>query len=112
MSVEAEPTVTAAAPVQPTPGGWAPMRYADFRRLWLGQFTSNVGSWMQTVAAQPSQVDAFLALTGQLRRMRRRTGAVHWHLHRDVDDPSRFTEDVHRRDLGEPRAPARARRAR
>ncbi len=28
------------------------MRYADFRRLWLAQFTSNVGSWMQTVAAQ------------------------------------------------------------
>ncbi len=52
MSAEAEPTVTAAAPAQPTPGGWAPMRYADFRRLWLAQFTSNVGSWMQTVAAQ------------------------------------------------------------
>ena len=28
------------------------MRYADFRRLWLAQFTSNIGSWMQTVAAQ------------------------------------------------------------
>ena len=33
-------------------GGWEPLRYADFRRLWLAQFTSNVGSWMQTVAAQ------------------------------------------------------------
>src|ERR1700678_1429945 len=38
---------------QPKPaGGWAPLRYPDFRRLWLAQFTSNIGSWMQTVAAQ------------------------------------------------------------
>ncbi|HTW12686.1 MAG TPA: MFS transporter [Solirubrobacteraceae bacterium] len=33
-------------------GGWAPLGYPDFCRLWLAQFTSNVGSWMQTVAAQ------------------------------------------------------------
>jgi len=33
-------------------GGWAPLRHPDYRRLWLAQFTSNVGSWMQTVAAQ------------------------------------------------------------
>lgn len=32
--------------------GWTPLRYPDFQRLWLGQFGSNVGSWMQTVAAQ------------------------------------------------------------
>ncbi len=32
--------------------GWSPLRYDDFRRLWSAQFTSNVGSWMQTVAAQ------------------------------------------------------------
>src|ERR1700689_1344796 len=32
--------------------GWAPLRSPDFRRLWSAQFTSNVGSWMQTVAAQ------------------------------------------------------------
>src|ERR1700678_3185485 len=38
---------------QPKPaGGWAPLRYPDFRRLWLAQFTSNIGSWMQTVGAQ------------------------------------------------------------
>jgi MFS family permease len=43
---------TPAVPAAPTPGGWAPMHYADFRRLWLAQFTSNIGSWMQTVAAQ------------------------------------------------------------
>src|ERR1700679_1755390 len=35
-----------------TGGGWAPLRHPDYRRLWLAQFTSNVGSWMQTVAAQ------------------------------------------------------------
>ena len=33
-------------------GGWAPLRHPDFRRLWAAQFTSNIGSWMQTVAAQ------------------------------------------------------------
>jgi MFS family permease len=32
--------------------GWAPLRYREFRRWWLAQLTSNVGSWMQTVAAQ------------------------------------------------------------
>jgi MFS family permease len=32
--------------------GWAPMRAPVFRRLWTAQFLSNVGSWMQTVAAQ------------------------------------------------------------
>jgi MFS family permease len=36
-----------------TPGsGWSPLRFAAFRRWWLAQLTSNVGSWMQTVAAQ------------------------------------------------------------
>ncbi len=34
------------------PGGFAPLRHATFRRLWLAQFTSNVGGWMQTVGAQ------------------------------------------------------------
>jgi MFS family permease len=49
----------APAPGTPAPppapehgGGWAPLRHPDFRRLWSAQFTSNVGSWMQTVAAQ------------------------------------------------------------
>ena len=34
------------------PSGWAPLRTPAFRRLWTAQFVSNVGSWMQTVAAQ------------------------------------------------------------
>jgi MFS family permease len=32
--------------------GWSPLRYGDFRRWWLANLVSNVGSWMQTVAAQ------------------------------------------------------------
>ncbi|WP_333776206.1 MFS transporter [Streptomyces sp. IBSBF 3136] len=31
---------------------WAPLRRRVFRSLWLAQLVSNVGSWMQTVAAQ------------------------------------------------------------
>jgi quinol monooxygenase YgiN len=40
----------------------------------------------------PGQADAFLALGSELRRVRRRTGAVHWHLHRDLADGDRFEE--------------------
>src|SRR5271156_6837459 len=38
--------------VRSSGSGWAPMREPDFRRLWSAQFVSNIGSWMQTVAAQ------------------------------------------------------------
>jgi MFS family permease len=34
------------------PGGFAPLRHPTFRRLWVAQFISNVGGWMQTVGAQ------------------------------------------------------------
>jgi MFS family permease len=50
LSTQAQPGAAATAPKEA--GGWAPLRYPDFRRLWLAQFTSNIGSWMQTVAAQ------------------------------------------------------------
>jgi Transmembrane secretion effector len=36
--------------------------------------------------------DEFLERGGDLRRMRRRTGAVHWHLQRDVAEADHFTE--------------------
>jgi MFS family permease len=37
----------------PTAGSaWAPFRHRMFAAMWGAQFTSNVGSWMQTVAAQ------------------------------------------------------------
>jgi Transmembrane secretion effector len=35
---------------------------------------------------------AFLDAAIDLRRVRRRTGAQHWHLHRDVADPCYFEE--------------------
>jgi MFS family permease len=31
---------------------WAPFRHRLFAAMWAGQFVSNIGSWMQTVAAQ------------------------------------------------------------
>src|SRR3954471_4309805 len=37
-----------AAPVS----AWAPLRIRLYRALWIAQLTSNVGTWMQTVAAQ------------------------------------------------------------
>jgi MFS family permease len=37
---------------------WAPLRYFPvFRALWIAQFASNVGTWMQTVGAQWLLVD-------------------------------------------------------
>jgi MFS family permease len=36
----------------PRPSPWTPLRYRTFRALWLAQLGSNLGSWMQTVAAQ------------------------------------------------------------
>ena len=31
---------------------WAPLAFTMFRALWIAQFASNVGTWMQTVGAQ------------------------------------------------------------
>jgi MFS family permease len=31
---------------------WAPFRHRMFAAMWSAQFVSNIGSWMQTVAAQ------------------------------------------------------------
>src|SRR6202042_3152854 len=41
-----------APPGERRESGWAPLRAPGFRRLWTAQFVSNIGSWMQTVAAQ------------------------------------------------------------
>jgi Transmembrane secretion effector len=43
-------------------------------------------------ALAPGNADAFLAVAGDLRRLRRRTGAVRWHLHRDIGDSDLFVE--------------------
>ncbi|MCV7152085.1 MFS transporter [Mycolicibacterium pyrenivorans] len=40
--------MTTAAPVST----WAPLRSPVFRALWIAQFVSNLGTWMQTVGAQ------------------------------------------------------------
>jgi MFS family permease len=45
-----------------------------------------------TYRLAPGQADAFLAQAADLRRARRRTGAIHWHLHRGIEDPDRFEE--------------------
>jgi len=39
---------TAATPASP----WSPFRHRLFAAMWGGQFVSNIGSWMQTVAEQ------------------------------------------------------------
>jgi MFS family permease len=41
------------------PSAWAPLRwYPIFRALWIAQFASNVGTWMQTVGAQWLLIDS------------------------------------------------------
>src|SRR5919202_4095332 len=41
------------APAPPAPASaWAPWRIRLYRVLWIAQLASNVGTWMQTVAAQ------------------------------------------------------------
>jgi MFS family permease len=53
-SSSGEATVAAnpATPADDDGSGWSPLRFKDFRRWWLANLTSNVGSWMQTIAAQ------------------------------------------------------------
>jgi predicted MFS family arabinose efflux permease len=42
----------ATAPKQAAPSAWSPFRHRPFAAMWGAQFISNIGSWMQTVAAQ------------------------------------------------------------
>ncbi|WNG44021.1 MFS transporter [Archangium minus] len=46
-----EAGVTAAAPPAPAVGAWEPLRHPEFRALWLATLTSNIGTWVQDVAA-------------------------------------------------------------
>jgi MFS family permease len=51
------PTPETAPAARPA-SAWAPIRYYPiFRALWIAQFASNVGTWMQTVGAQWLLVD-------------------------------------------------------
>jgi hypothetical protein len=45
-----------------------------------------------TWAVQPESLDEFLELAGELRRLRRRTGAGSWRLYRQADDPHELLE--------------------
>jgi MFS family permease len=50
-----QPGAAAAAPAAAAPApasAWSPFRHRLFAAMWGAQFVSNVGSWMQTVAAQ------------------------------------------------------------
>ena len=48
---EPPPTV-APAMAAAAPSAWSPFRHRLFAAMWGAQFVSNIGSWMQTVAAQ------------------------------------------------------------
>jgi predicted MFS family arabinose efflux permease/quinol monooxygenase YgiN len=49
---------TAASRGAPPASAWAPLRESPvFRALWIAQFASNVGTWMQTVGAQWLLID-------------------------------------------------------
>ena len=47
-----EPGGAATGGSAPRASAWAPFRHRLFAAMWGAQFVSNVGSWMQTVAAQ------------------------------------------------------------
>jgi hypothetical protein len=44
-------TVSGARDAGPTGSPWEPLRFRVFRMLWLAALVSNIGSWMQLVAA-------------------------------------------------------------
>lgn len=44
--------MTTAKAAAQTASTWAPLRSPIFRALWIAQFVSNLGTWMQTVGAQ------------------------------------------------------------
>jgi MFS family permease len=52
------PPTPETGPAPRPESAWAPIRYYPiFRALWIAQFASNVGTWMQTVGAQWLLVD-------------------------------------------------------
>ncbi|HXZ74958.1 MAG TPA: MFS transporter [Streptosporangiaceae bacterium] len=50
MSNEPGPT-TAATGQPPRVSAWAPLRHPVYRMLWLAQFVSNIGTFMQGIGA-------------------------------------------------------------
>ena len=47
-----QPSAEAAGDPAAPVSAWAPFRHREYAAMWSGQFVSNIGSWMQTVAAQ------------------------------------------------------------
>ena len=47
-NAEAPPLTSGPSPVT---SSWTPLRHAMFRALWIASLASNVGTWMQSVAA-------------------------------------------------------------
>ena len=53
MTVPSHPGAVAADSGRGSPvSAWSPFRHRMFAAMWSAQFVSNIGSWMQTVAAQ------------------------------------------------------------
>ena len=49
--------MASAGPTADTTSTWTPFRSPVYRALWIAQFVSNLGTWMQTVGAQWMLVD-------------------------------------------------------
>ena len=52
MAVPSSSTGPNSAAPSSTSSAWAPLAARTFRALWLAQFASNVGTWVQSVGAQ------------------------------------------------------------
>ena len=49
--------MAAPPPARASLSAWAPLASPVYRALWIAQFVSNLGTWMQTVGAQWMLVD-------------------------------------------------------
>src|SRR5271156_4196894 len=57
VAPDGSPAASHGSPAAPHGGpaassAWSPFRHRLFALMWGGQFVSNIGGWMQTVAAQ------------------------------------------------------------
>jgi MFS family permease len=52
MASLTSPAAADGAAIAAPPPAWSPFRHRQFAAMWSAQFVSNIGSWMQTVAAQ------------------------------------------------------------
>jgi hypothetical protein len=89
-------TVTAGNPPAARVSAWAPFHHRLYAAMWGGQFVSNIGGWMQTVAAQWLMLSLTTSATyvalERTRYGRRRTGATNWRAWRDAAATGRILE--------------------